>query len=87
MTKMTQDEINVAMNRMVDLTREDYGSFAFACGVFQQQLAYAISNMSAHEQKSFLSVINDIADRSEEKLNNLNQEKQFEMMSRDEEFA
>jgi hypothetical protein len=85
MTKrIDYDTINQAMNRMVDATRADYGSFAFAAGVFQNQLAYAVSNMTAQEQKNVLSVINSLADQSEEKLYRLEQQKQFEMMSREE---
>ena len=52
-----QDQVNIQLAAYAESTYDKHRSYAFACGVFQQALAEALSNMPEAKREAILATL------------------------------
>lgn len=66
--KLSHVEIATALNAFIDTTVKHFDSYAYAAGALQGQLAYALSQLPAHQQQATLQVLAELKAKYEQKV-------------------
>ena len=63
MNKLTYLEVSASLNDYANLTYQDRGSYAYACGTFQSMLSSMVADLPKHKQVEFLQTLEDAMKR------------------------